>query len=216
MLITGFVSSPASAASSQTDVLGEARDFFESYGLSEETIDSLEHKLATEGTLHSMDGSDPVDVQVTETATATVTLETFEDGSIRVSSVDKPLEAGEDDGIFMPMAISQCQGRSGSGYVSQSNCLAFSSNGVTSMRFRFDYSHSNGGPSSISSGHSAASSSTYGSITTPVRSSWRQHSSSVQNAVLTYRSVYTGPMSTETWYLSVYLPQGKTPYTSSH
>lgn len=177
-------------AAQAVDAYDDVRDFWASHGVSAEVQDALVAELESTGAVDSMEpGAEPVSVHSEDTGGATVTVATFPDGSISVSTIEKPLELKP--GQIAPMAsVSGCTTNSGPGYVTYKSCTVAADNGIFRMSFLVSYEKYQGASAQILAAWSAKATSGTGTITSPTRELYRPQSSSVQQAVAKYHSDY--------------------------
>lgn len=88
--------------------------------------------------------------RVVEHETYTETVDIFADGSIVISTVDKPRDASGSVGGVSPLGVSQCSVTSTNYANYYNNCRASMSNGVVTLRFDFNYVYPRGYASYIS------------------------------------------------------------------
>lgn len=207
---------PAVATGSVTDdSSAEIRAFWDHYGVAPEIQDALVAKLESNGSLDASSAyAEPVSVDTDTTASVTVTVETFADGSIRVSGIETA--PGDDEstgGIgLLDAGVTDCKSTSGTGWVHYTGCRVFSANGTQNISFKVDYEKYSAGNAKIIRSYGAVSSSQYGSMTLPTRTLWRPQSSATQKAVAKYRSDYESHngASSETIYLAFWLSSNGT------
>lgn len=128
----------------------ELRSFMAQHGVSESTQDSLITDFIDGKMWDSLTNADPVDTEVMDQGKDVVTVETYADGSIAVSTVPDFDEAPKEEGGFVgPMSVHGCQ-YSGSTYAAYwTNCQADVNLGVIRQGFYFNYEYVNGLPSKI-------------------------------------------------------------------
>lgn len=154
---------PAHAAMSEDEA--SLRSWFDQHGVNEPLQNRLIEKLETEGSYDAMRGGTPVKTKTKESAESTTTIETFADGSISVSEVEKPAVA--EPGTVSPMSITGCSTTGGSGWGRWSNCTVNISNGTISLAFKATFERYAGAYGNILSVWGQSSSAKYGSITYP-------------------------------------------------
>ncbi|WP_146067237.1 hypothetical protein [Arthrobacter sp. ZGTC212] len=164
-LVVGALLAGAPAHAAMSEDESSLRSWFDQYGISEPTQDLLIEKLETEGSYDAMEGETPVKTTTNESAKAITTIETFADGSINVSEVEKPAEVKP--GVISIRSIDGCSVTGGSGWGNWSNCSVNISNGTISMAYKATFERYSGGYGNIISVWGASSSSKYGSITFP-------------------------------------------------
>ncbi len=143
-------------------------------------------------------------------ADSTANVATYADGSIAVTTLENATPT--DPGTISTRGISGCTVTSGSGYATYSGCLISAGDGIKFLSFRASYQRVSGGYAKILSSNSPATASNYGDMTDPVRAYMRYQSTSLQDAVVKYSSVYTSWSSggSETVYTSLWLTAGGT------
>ncbi|GCD18725.1 hypothetical protein GXP71_01525 [Cellulomonas sp. H30R-01] len=204
------VISPAQAAEGTTGDFTDVRAYWSTYGVTQEVQDELIEKFVRTGKVDALDGAAaPVATSTITRSGATERVETFNDGSIRVSSFEKPSSLGRTTGV-KPLAatnLSGCSVTSGSGFVTYKNCLVSSGDGFRYMSFRATYEKYSGAYAKILSTGSPSTSSNYGTMTYPTRSLYRPNSTATQDAVAKYVSEWTSynGASSETCYTSLWL-----------
>ncbi|QDW62314.1 hypothetical protein [Oerskovia sp. KBS0722] len=187
VLTLGVIGAPTAQAD---DPYAVVRAFWTSHHVAAEVQDTLVAELATTGSVDAMEaGAEPVSVRTDDTGSATVSIATFADGSIAVSSIEKPPDP--QPGQISPRAsVYGCSATTGSGYATYKNCTVGSDNGIFKMNFLVNYEKYQGANAKILAAWNAKATSTTGSITSPTRETWRPQSSSFQQAVAKYHSDY--------------------------
>lgn len=101
MLLLGGAAAPAANATTATNaeetVITQIRDGLRDYGVSDNTADALIVKYRDGVTWDSMNGSSPVSVTTKSVSGANETTETYQDGSVKRITVEKP--AAETGGV---------------------------------------------------------------------------------------------------------------------
>jgi hypothetical protein len=114
--------------------MAEARAFLAKYGADEATQDRLIAEYLAGGRWDSMQsGSTPVSVRTSSASDGDYTIQTFPDGSIAVTRVEKPVV--EPEGGISTQGISEC---SGSGSV-RTDCKIDTWVGAVALSFRASY-----------------------------------------------------------------------------
>lgn len=177
-----------------------------SYGVNTATQTALVGKLSAGEILDSARGGVPISTSDQSTAAQSILVDTYADGSISVSTLERPSVAKL--GIA-PLAITGCSVSSGAGYASYSNCLVQQSNGTVTLQFRANYSRFTGG-ANISWYGTQAVSALYGTATYPSLTLVRASQSGSLPAVVTAHSRYTSwnGASSEDIYLSLRVNSG--------
>lgn len=207
---------PAGATDTATDESSaEIRAFWDQYGVDPDVQDALVAKLESHGKLDASGAhAEPVSVDTDTTAGMSVTVETFADGSIRVSGVEQANASSESTGgiELLDSGVTDCTSSSGTGWVHYTGCRVFSANGTQNISFKVDYEKYSAGHAKILRSYGAVSSSQYGSMTLPTRTLWRPQSSATQKAVAKYSSDYESHngASSETIYLAFWLSSNGT------
>jgi hypothetical protein len=193
-IATGLALTLGAASSAVADVpdpYEEARAFWTSHGVPAEVQDTLVDELSTTGAIDAIrHGVDPVSVETLDESDATVTVSTFPDGSISVTSVEKPVVVPPGQ-ITTQASIAGCTAQGGSGYVNYTGCVVSADAAIFKIAFKASYSVPNGASAKITSTWGAQATSGVGTITNPTRTLWRPQASSVQQAVAKYHSDYT-------------------------
>ncbi|MCC4909083.1 hypothetical protein [Microbacterium sp. cx-59] len=199
-----FVGSAANAAEITSDDSAAFEEFYDRYGVDDATQQRLIQVLESGELLDSMtSGAEPVSTVETDAEGSTEIISTFEDGSISVTSLEKPSVAPS-DGTVAPRAVSGCTLYNGGGFASYSNCLVSNGNGTTSLQFRADYSRS-ANSASISNWRDAQVVAHYGTASAPTLTPVRTTATPQQPAVVTMYSRFTSynGLSSEDLYLSL-------------
>lgn len=210
-------STAAVAAPAVPDPYESARAFWSEHGVSEQVQQSLVEKLNETGTIDAISfAMEPVTVETQQSGTAEVTVATFEDGSIAVTSFENP-DPTTEDSIVGRAVHGNCQVTSGSGWATYKNCEVVSDAGVYRIGFKVTYERYATMNAKIISSGSEQAVSGGGSITHPTRSLWRPQSTSNQSAVVKYHSYYTAWTSSysEDVYLGFWVSRTGTPSTST-
>lgn len=211
------ISTTATAAPVATDPYESARVFWSEHGVSEQIQQSLVDKLNESGTIDAISqDAEPVSVENRRVAGAEVTVATFEDGSITVTSFESPDPVPEGS-IASRAVYGNCQVTSGSGWASYKNCEVVSDAGVYRIGFKVTYERYATMNAKILSSGSEQAVAGGGAITHPTRYLWRPQSTSNQSAVVKYRSYYTAWTSSysEDVYLGFWVSRTGTPSTST-
>lgn len=145
--------SPATANESDVFYNGvseqDVEKFFDTHGVPEGTQENLIQELKRGEVLDADNGSAPVSSTREQQGAFEVTKYTYPDGSISVSTIERPdlrdeVHAGP---IAAPMGgrVGECRyTRSGSGYVAFTDCLAYHESSGLGIGMRVDYTLSQG------------------------------------------------------------------------
>lgn len=126
LLLVGL-SAPAQAVSSTDNSSGDRQrilEFFRQYDVSSQRWEPLIKKLQAGERWDSLAGVAPTDVEVEETPDSTIRISRFPDGSVMVTTIERPVQviAGEapaattDTSITLMAALKGCTAYTGSGY----------------------------------------------------------------------------------------------------
>lgn len=183
--------------------LAELVELYTLHGVDPETTSELVAEILAGNLPDSVTGGIPDSVSTQETPEGTVSVETFGDGSILVSTIEAADESNP-TGIIQPRAISGCRDFSSGGYVSKQGCTISQATGLFTMSFKADYSFWGSG-ASIGNAHSPAVQAWYGTATLPTLNRTSATGSGTAPAVVTSYSRYTNHAGTssEDLYLSL-------------
>lgn len=209
------VIAPAHATDTpSSDPTAQIREFWTEYGVAPALQDALAAKLESGGNLDSGNAyAEPVSTDTTTSSTMTMTVETFADGSIRVTGIENaPTSTAESSVGTLATGITDCRSYSGTGFVHYTGCRVISANGTQNISFKVDYEKYSHAHAKILRTYSANATSNYGTITDPKRSLWRPQSTASQKAVAKYKSYYESHngASSETIYLAFWLSSNGT------
>jgi len=201
---TASIASGASSNWDETDAL--QYEWYRSNGVSSNTAIALIEQFNSGIPLDSMTGGQPGSVLITETSEEIETKYTFSDGSISISTLEKP--AAGSGSLYQSMAVGGCNSVvSGSGYANHYDCAVAGTNGVyLTIQFRADYTRSSSGLGIINALRSPSASAGGGTATTPVLSITRKqgYSSSPARAQATTQFSNTGASYTARLFLNVH------------
>lgn len=196
------VASGLAPASATSDVepdhqFTSVREFWTANGVSTATQEALVDKLGSGELIDANKAvAEPVSVESTWTDGREVTVATFPDGSIVVTSAEQPRTPAPGQISTQAGAVyGNCKVTSGSGWINYKNCEVVGDSGTYRIGFNVTYEKYSGGYAQIKSSGNAQSASGFGSITAPTRSLWRPKSAATQQAVVKYHSEYTGYLS---------------------
>ncbi len=208
----------ASAEQSTRTILSEKeedqiREFWTKYDVPEQTQELLLAKYSETGSLDSFKESNPVATRAKTINGSVAQIEEFNDGSIRVTSVEIP---STNLGAYSQL-ITGCTNTSGSGYAIAKGCTIQTGDGVRYLNFKADWASYNGGNAEILRTYNPSAYGTGGSITSPKRSYWRPKSTKTQSARATYTSIWTGKdnRSSETMHATLWLTSRGVPSVGS-
>jgi len=144
-----FGALPASATTTTQDQTA-LREWFTSQGVQSATQDALIAKLDSGSLLDSMSQSvEPTSTTSVQTATELVSRSVYPDGSVAVTSLEKPAvtaggaKAGSRS--LQPQQITGCKESNGGGYVVESNCKVEIATGPYDLWFNATYERYTGG-----------------------------------------------------------------------
>jgi hypothetical protein len=141
-----LTASPASAhASIATGDVAAMRTTWDRYGVPTTTQDRLLDALSDGRIWDSLTGAAPVGTSERVVAGSTVTVDTFADGSIRVTTVEQPVDPSS------RASIGGCRTMSGSHYDSTIQCTVSTNVVVSTAGYAVTYHQVQGGASSINS-----------------------------------------------------------------
>lgn len=141
-LVSPVTASPANAADTQE--YSYLRSFLAEHGASQATQDALVAKVAAGKPLDSdKPGAVPVSAHDESVGTNAVTISTFKDGSVSVSTVERGAHATP--GTVSPQAITGCKESNGGGYVVETGCKVEYSTGTYDLWFKASYERYTGG-----------------------------------------------------------------------
>lgn len=200
----------------------EIRDFWNTYSVPTETQDRLMAGIQRgEPTQASRGLSEPVSTNKVEHEAAFVDVSTFADGSISVTTLEKPVVAA--GGQMGTRSVTGCSYSGGSGYAVYNNCQVYQASDAVTTSFRASYQVVSSGASQINS---------YGTLSISVRGGkllsgpsvarFVKASSQYQEAVVThqasvgYTNLFGTVTSTETIYLSLRVPWGGGAYSTAY
>jgi len=130
---------PKVAVSDVNQSLEQAREFLTIYKVTAETQERLVAKYQRGETWDSLNGATPVDTQTVEKTGKTETVSRFADGSVNVTSIQKPAAAPQ-EGEITTRGISECGYYRVGATENYDNCLVDFWAGLVYMGFRADYS----------------------------------------------------------------------------
>ena len=169
----------------------EMRKFWTSYGVSAETQNALMEKFLTTGTFDALLSGSSGEVESTVVEGSSVSIERFEDGSIRVVTVELP-ETENPKTRKTTGSINGCKNSSGSGYAISKGCKVQTSDSARTVLFYADWASYNGANAEILRTYNPTAAAIGGTMTPPTLTYWRPASTSKQDARATYSSVFTG------------------------
>lgn len=169
----------------------ELVDLYNTHGVDPAITDSVIAGIRVGDLPDSITQSIPVDSSTQSTTEGIVTVNTFADGSILVSTIETGSPAPlVEPGTVGTYAIEGCTDYSSGGYVSKQNCYISNTVGLFTISFRADYSYWGSG-SAISGAQYPNLKSSYGSAT-PVTLNRTAHSASGSGAAsVTAHTVFT-------------------------
>ncbi|WP_141371953.1 hypothetical protein [Cellulomonas cellasea] len=199
------------SASAEEDQFAPTRAFWTQYGVPAETQDALIAELLAGGTIDAFDqNAVPVSSRQHTTLEDSSTVATFSDGSILVTSRERPdrrLTSNSVTPDAVTTYLGDCSVTSGAGWVSYRGCNVEATDGIRYIGYKASYEKYSSGNAQILATWDAHVSCTYGSMTTPTVAYSRLQSTSTQSAVVKRVSTWTGTggNSSETMYLSLWV-----------
>ena len=116
-------------------------EFLSEYGVAPATQQALVVKLRSGTVLDSMTEASPVSTDTSESDAATKTIETFQDGSIRVTSVQKAKPAPDPGTISTRAGIAECTQSGDDNHQWNKNCSIERWDGIITQRFYANFTY---------------------------------------------------------------------------
>jgi hypothetical protein len=210
-----MVTPSVAASTSSADTL---KHWLISEGVTNDLASQLAKKHSQGKTLDSENGSTPVKVIKNDTAEKYVEKKIFADGSVSVSSIEKPTKNYEASSlpIARPAYVGSCETvSSGSGYRVYYDCRVQEKNGIVDLAFRATYQIVQGAYDKISSAWGGYYYSSGGSISGPKLTIPRANETFSYSAHAQYAVVFVASNggSSRTYKLHLYI-KNDTPSTS--
>lgn len=143
---------PSAEAGTMEQAIKDARAFLAENGVDAAVIDDLISKFEAGQPWDSRSGVEPVETSVTLVGGAERTVARYADGSVAVTSVQKP-SAVRDAGAATPLGVSECYYAKVGSTEYFDNCLVDFWDGIVAMSFRADYIARDDGNDSITSAY---------------------------------------------------------------